>query len=253
MLVAHISDTHIMAPKEPNERSLERINFFQRCVDDINSLGTIPDVVIHTGDLTDNGLPREYIVAKDILKSLNVPFFLTPGNRDGSMSMMDSCAEDLNISKNHDSMVYAVNEFSIRLISVDTSSTRGPKGDLSTKKLQKLKNLLNDYRDQPTLLFMHHPPFGISLGERSYFEYDQPDSIRKFCNLIQNYKQVIGIFCGHIHRTYNTTLGNIEANVMPSIALDLSQERITNKVNLPVYHLHKFHDGIRYETEIRNT
>ena len=121
MLVAHISDTHIMAPKEPNERSLERINFFQRCVDDINSLRTIPDVVIHTGDLTDNGLPQEYIVAKDILKSLNIPFFLTPGNRDGSMSMMDSCAEDLNISKNHDSMVYAVNEFSIRLISVDLS------------------------------------------------------------------------------------------------------------------------------------
>ena len=66
MLVAHISDTHIMAPKEPNERSLERINFFQRCVDDINSLKTIPDVVIHTGDLTDNGLPQEYIVAKDL-------------------------------------------------------------------------------------------------------------------------------------------------------------------------------------------
>ena len=75
MLVAHISDTHIMAPKEPNERSLERINFFQRCVDDINSLRTIPDVVIHTGDLTDNGLPHEYIVAKGILKSLNAPFF----------------------------------------------------------------------------------------------------------------------------------------------------------------------------------
>ena len=69
MLVAHISDTHIMAPKEPNERSLERINFFQRCVEDINSLRTIPDVVIHTGDLTDNGLPQEYIVAKDILLS----------------------------------------------------------------------------------------------------------------------------------------------------------------------------------------
>ena len=100
---------------------------------------------------------------------------------------------------------------------------------------------------------MHHPPFSISLGDSSYFEYDQPDSIRKFCNLIQNHKQVIGIFCGHIHRTYNTTLGNIEANVMPSIALDLSQERITNKVHLPVYHLHKFYDGLRYETEIRNT
>ena len=40
---------------------------------------------------------------------------------------------------------------------------------------------------------------------------------------------------------------------MPSIALDLSQERITNKVHLPVYHLHKFYDGLRYETEIRNT
>jgi 3',5'-cyclic-AMP phosphodiesterase len=253
MLVAHISDTHIMAPKEPNERSLERINFFQRCVKDINSLRTIPDVVIHTGDLTDNGLPQEYVIAKDILKGLNVPFFLTPGNRDGSISLMDSCTEDLNISKNHNSKVYAVNEFSIRLISIDTSSARGPKGDLSKKKLQTLKSLLNDYRDKPTLLFMHHPPFSISFGEGSYFEYDQLNSLKEFNGLIQNYTQIIGLFCGHIHRTYNTTLGNIAASVMPSIALDLSQERISNKVDLPVYHLHKFYDGLRYETEIRHT
>tara|TARA_B110000914_G_scaffold97577_1_gene85776 strand:- start:9 stop:773 length:765 start_codon:yes stop_codon:yes gene_type:complete len=252
MLVAQISDTHIMAPKEPNNRSLERINFFQRCVEDINSLRTTPDVVIHTGDLTDNGLPEEYTVAREILEHLNVPFFPTPGNRDGSMSMINSYAEDLNIPKNQDSMIYAINEFSIKLISVDTSSGRGPKGDLSKKKLQKLQSFLNDSRDQPTVLFMHHPPFSISLGEKSYFEYDRPESIKEFYDLIQNYNQIIGLFCGHIHRTYNAMLGNISASIMPSIALDLSQEKVPNKLDTPVYHLHKFHDGLGYETEIRH-
>jgi len=32
----------------------------------------------------------------------------------------------------------------------------------------------------------------------------------------------------------------------------LSQEKVPNKLDTPVYHLHKFHDGLGYETEIRH-
>jgi Icc protein len=253
MLVAQISDTHILAPDQSNDRSLKRISSFKRCVEDINSLSITPDVVIHTGDLTDNGLPEEYATAKGILKSLEAPFYPTPGNRDGSRSMMASFANDLNLSREQDFMIYSVDDFKIRLISVDSLSESGPKGDFNEAKLKALGRILNEAVAKPTVLFMHHPPFDVSADIQPFYEYNRPEAVDELCDVIKDHKQLIGIFCGHIHRAFSTNFAGVRASTMPSIALELSQEiSPVKKTNNPVYHLHKFHSSLEYETEIQH-
>ena len=113
MLIAQISDTHIRVPKKNDIKGLERINLFKKCVEDINTLSVVPDVVIHTGDLTDNGLPDEYSLAKNILSNLDIPFYLTPGNRDGSRNMINAYADELTDLMDNNFMIYAINELSL--------------------------------------------------------------------------------------------------------------------------------------------
>ena len=76
---AFISDTHIGSPNGGAEEDL------RRTVADINSLSNIAFVVI-TGDITELGKDAELAVAKRILDSLRVPWYIIPGNHDTGWS-----------------------------------------------------------------------------------------------------------------------------------------------------------------------
>lgn len=73
MLIAHISDTHIT-----NEVAFKAYAFDLI----VNEINTRPfDLVIHTGDVTNNGLREEYEHASYLLKKIEKPLIVAPGNQ----------------------------------------------------------------------------------------------------------------------------------------------------------------------------
>ena len=76
---AFISDTHIGSPNGDAEEDL------RRTVADINSMHDVAFVVI-TGDITELGTDAEIKLAKQILDSLDVPYYIIPGNHDTGWS-----------------------------------------------------------------------------------------------------------------------------------------------------------------------
>ena len=76
---AFISDTHIGSPSGQAEEDL------RRTVRDINAMNDIAFVVI-TGDITELGTNEELRMAKQILDSLDVPYYIIPGNHDTGWS-----------------------------------------------------------------------------------------------------------------------------------------------------------------------
>ena len=76
---AFISDTHIGSPNGSAEEDL------RRTVRDINGMSDIAFVVL-TGDITELGTNEELQLAKQILDSLDVPWYIIPGNHDTGWS-----------------------------------------------------------------------------------------------------------------------------------------------------------------------
>lgn len=76
---AFISDTHIGSPNGGAEEDL------RRTVRDINGMNDIAFVVI-TGDITELGTNEEIKLAKQILDSLNIKWYIIPGNHDTGWS-----------------------------------------------------------------------------------------------------------------------------------------------------------------------
>jgi predicted phosphodiesterase len=76
---AFISDTHIGSPNGTAEEDL------RRTVRDINAMTDIAFVVL-TGDITELGTDEEIKLAKKILDSLDVPWYIIPGNHDSGWS-----------------------------------------------------------------------------------------------------------------------------------------------------------------------
>lgn len=71
--IAHISDLHV-SQSDFNEE------IFLKAVDEINDLS--PDMVLLTGDITDNGYYKNYEMATSYLKMFKAPLFAVPGNHD---------------------------------------------------------------------------------------------------------------------------------------------------------------------------
>lgn len=74
--VAHISDTHLTPYGNYD------VKRFQRCVNIVNDLKPLPDVIVHSGDVTDNGVLAEYELAVKLLRKFKPKIILAPGNHD---------------------------------------------------------------------------------------------------------------------------------------------------------------------------
>src|SRR6186713_3515824 len=74
---AHISDTHIGSSNAEED--------LRRTVQSINNDSTIKFVIL-SGDITDFGSDAELHLAKQILDSLNKPWYIVPGNHDTNWS-----------------------------------------------------------------------------------------------------------------------------------------------------------------------
>lgn len=70
--VAHFSDTHI--------KDTSSANYVSRVVEKINEQE--PDFVLFTGDLTQNGTPKEFELAWGVLDKLEPPLYYVLGNHD---------------------------------------------------------------------------------------------------------------------------------------------------------------------------
>jgi len=74
---AHVTDTHVGGATGAED--------LRRTVKDLNTLKDI-DFVILSGDITEFGADQELKVAKRILDSLQLPWYVIPGNHDGNWS-----------------------------------------------------------------------------------------------------------------------------------------------------------------------
>lgn len=72
-LIAHISDLHVGALAFKYE-------LLERVINEVNEMN--PDVVIITGDITENGYHMEFKEADDYLKKIEPPMLVIPGNHD---------------------------------------------------------------------------------------------------------------------------------------------------------------------------
>ena len=249
MLIAQISDSHIsLAPTIEAHRS----GWMEQCVKSINELSPLPDAVIHTGDLTNTGQPKEFARAFAILSKLKSPLYSVAGNRDERSVLRNILSDSDYFSSANQFVQYSVMSRDIRLLALDTVAVGDTKGSYCELRMACLRRMLQQ-NTEPTAVFMHHPPFPIPKTTDSHsFQFESHEIARQLIDTLNSYGNVIGVFCGHSHRMAITTLGSIPASTTPSVALDLRKGDYPPKhAGRPLYHLHSYGEGTGFTSEIR--
>ena len=170
MLIAQISDTHILPPTSDQPAASLRADCLRRCVADINRQR--PDAVIFTGDTVQHGSPDEYALLRELLAPLEGPLYLVPGNRDSKEALQAAFSDHPHLAGCGDFLHYAVEGHSVRLVAIDSTLAGERKGRFCPLRQAWLDGVLSEQPDRPTLLFIHHPPFDV--GDHYVGGYRRP-------------------------------------------------------------------------------
>ncbi len=251
MIIAQLSDTHLLAPGDDDRLGAGRSENLRRCVQDINALEPQPDVVLHTGDMTQHGRGVEFGHARGILSALTAPLLVTPGNRDGREGLARAFAGESWFPANREFIQYAVDSFPLRLICVDSLDSKTNQGDFCAARLQALNTLLHAAPNRPTVLFLHHPPFEIT-GLRDPLQYRRRGAVTELAAVLAHHPQVMRIFCGHAHRHRSASVSGVPASTVPSIAVDLRKGAYPEAMaTRPVYQVHRCSGNGTFTSESR--
>jgi Icc protein len=248
MIIVQISDTHIALDTADAD---QRIRDFERTIADINALDPAPDVIVHTGDIVHNGWADEYAQAAAILAKARAPVYVLAGNKDDRANLRAAFAASGYLTRNSSFIEYAIEDFPVRLIAVDTLSTSSNKGDFCPERADCLIDMIGAETTKPIAVFAHHPPFQVPVGPDP-LNFETPEMMARLRQALQRSGRVVAVFSGHVHRGTAGYVGSIPATVMPSIATTLRKgEYPSHMKTRPVYHIHRFDPAWGFATETR--
>lgn len=218
MLIAQISDTHICQPDSDEPHAHERISSLEAFVAHVGNMDETPDLILHTGDVAQNGKLEEYAIVKSIMDKLDIPVFFALGNRDLGANMMEGLGGG-GVKLVDGFLIYSIDAFPVRFIAMDTQKRESRIGTTCSVRLGILEKLLEEKPDTPTAIFMHHPAFEVPTSQYP-FQFDDPLLAEAFLRLVARHEQVVHLFCGHMHRQYSLQLKTCQASLVPSLSPD---------------------------------
>ncbi len=223
MLIAQISDFHLKPQGALAYNVADTAASLKCAVRHINHLRPLPDVVLITGDMADDGALESYQVLRKILESLEPAFFMVPGNHDHKEHLRAVFPEHayLNGFMEPDgkrAVCYAVEHFPLRLVGIDTVIAGEHGGGLNPGRRSWLDAVLSRKPAAPTAIFMHHPPFASGIG---HMDKDVFAGREELAAIIAKHPQVERLMCGHIHRAVCRRFAGTIATVCPGIGMQL--------------------------------
>jgi len=174
---AFISDTHIGSPNGGAEEDL------RRTVADINSMTDVAFVVI-TGDITELGTDAEIKLAKQILDSLDVPYYIIPGNHDTGWSGSGG----LSFTKIFGDEKFHFNYNGIHFLGCASGPyVRMSDGHVPRHAVDWLEKELKKISPEEPVIFLNHYPLDNGL-----------DNWYEVIDLLKQKNTVLAL-CGHGH------------------------------------------------------
>lgn len=176
---AHVSDTHIGSHNSEED--------LIRTVHSINNDSTLQFVII-SGDITDFGTDSAFHIAKNILDSLNKPWYIIPGNHDANWS--ESGTNSFKKIFGSETFKFEYGGY-LFLGTVCGPNMRMSPGQVSRENIVWLDSTLKNLKDKNIpIIFVNHYPLDSSLN--NWFD---------IMDLLKTRNTQL-ILCGHGHANH---------------------------------------------------
>jgi Icc protein len=219
MLIAQITDAHFGPPGETYWGGYEAGGPTSAVVERLNALCPRPDLVLFTGDLTEEPGAEAYASAGAVLARLDLPLAAIPGNHDERTAFRATFAAIGAEVGEGEFLQLDIAAGPFRLLGLDTvEDARAPAGLLCERRLDWVATRLEETPQTPTLIFMHHPPLAIGIEGIDAIACGNGERLAK---IVEGHAQVRRVLCGHVHRSVQAEWAGTHLSVCPAIAWEI--------------------------------
>ncbi len=237
-----ISDPHLFADESGSLLGVNTRESFLATLDLIQANHLYIDLIIVTGDISQDLSAESYEFFAQAMKVFNCPIYCLAGNHD-EVDALESLAEAGHIKTNKQ---LDIKNWQILLAH---SQVKGKvHGLISSDEMHWIQQQLNT-NDSNALVFTHHHPV--------YSNADWIDDIgikncEEFTAMLSEFKQVKACGFGHIHQDLSVTQQNIDYYSAPSTCIQFKQNSSEFAVSeeLPGYRIYHCYPSGKVETQV---
>jgi 3',5'-cyclic-AMP phosphodiesterase len=216
--LVQITDTHLFDQPTKTLMGLPTAKSLAAIVEQVSQLDPRPDLILLTGDLSQDGSLLSYSQLQQQLSRLELPLYALPGNHDQPEIMKSVFSPPLSATVD----AFASGAWQFLLLDSQVEAQVG--GHLAPESLDWLDQQLQRTAPRPTLIALHHPPFQVNSDWLDKSGLDNPEALFA---VLDRHPQVKLVLFGHIHQEFCHQRRGVSYLGSPSTSvqfLPLSQE-----------------------------
>lgn len=203
------------------------------------------DRIIITGDLAHDELRETYFILRELLGDLMPHCQLLPGNHDSRPFMREVFPE--LFAADDEFLTFSISVGAWRLIGLDSHIPGKVPGHVDQQQLDWLADQLRQHADQPTVLFLHHPPFNVGSAWVDAIGLQNADDLMQ---CVAKASQLQAISTGHVHQDFETKEGGVRFLTTPSASLQFSPNSENFDLDAQPAGFRILHLGDHFESEV---
>jgi len=214
--LVQISDIHLLVDTNGELLGVKTQESLQAVIDLIKRQHKDLDLILLTGDLSQDGSTIAYQRLAQMFKVFNLPTYYVPGNHDDSEAMLmayphENILNEKQIVQDH-----------WQIILLDSHLPRKVHGYLDEIQLGFLDTCLKQYPDHHALIVFHHQPMKIQCA---WLDKLGLTNAEEFWEIVKRYPQVRHVLYGHIHQENQQTLHNVTCYALPSTCIQFKPKQ----------------------------
>ncbi|MDD1965153.1 3',5'-cyclic-AMP phosphodiesterase [Pseudomonas putida] len=236
VLLVQLSDSHLFAEADGALLGMTTRDSLTAVVDRVLAEQPQIDLVLATGDLSQDGTVESYQAFRQASERLDAPKRWLPGNHDELREMAIAAQQS-------DVLDPVVDIGNWRVTMLDSAVPGSVPGYLEDKQLQLLAQALSEAPQRHHLICLHHHPVPIGAAWMEPIGLRNPDAL---FSVLERFPQARALLWGHVHQEFDQMHEGLRLMASPSTCIQFApnSEDFALDAKAPGYRwLRLFDDG----------
>lgn len=212
--VVQISDIHLFANKQEELLGVKTYDSFAAVIDLLKNDKKQPNLILLTGDLSQDYSDSSYIYVADFLKDFSIPVYCAPGNHDDAKKMARLYPYENVTNQRHIILEHW------HIILLDSQKPGSVKGHLDDTQIKFLRSCLESYPEHHALVVFHHQPEPVGSA---WLDTYVISNATVFWNIVSYFPKMKTILFGHIHQEVEGSKNGITYYSVPSTCIQFKK------------------------------
>ncbi|PRB84031.1 3',5'-cyclic-AMP phosphodiesterase [Pseudomonas sp. MYb185] len=240
--VVQLTDSHLFADPQQRLLGLDTLASLNAVIDQVLDECPQIDLVLATGDITQDGSAAAYERFIDAVARIPQPCHWIPGNHDDAV-LMAELGEERGLNRDW------VDIGQWRIVLLDSSVSGSVAGYLDQQQLARLDQALSSAGQRHVLVCLHHHP--VPIGS----DWMEPIGLGNADQLLARLDaepQVRGVLWGHIHQQLEQRRGTMRLLASPSTCVQfaVASSDFATDNQPPGYRWLRLYDDGRIDTAV---